>query len=264
MPDNLIQQLQVLLVEPSHTQQLIINKYLQNAGLCNIQIVASGAEAIQAIKRRPPDLIISAMYLPDMNGDKLVYAIRNEPGSYDMVFMLISSETHLEYLEPIRQAGAIGILPKPFSQTELDIALKATFDYLHPVSLDAEGYQIEDISVLLVDDSPFSLKFTQRILEDMGIVNVTLAKDGAEALQILNSKYFDLVITDFNMPKVDGLQLINHVKSDIELRSVPILMLTSEQNQARLSAVKQAGVSAILDKPFEPNLIKNLIIRLLN
>lgn len=264
MADYLLAELQAILVEPSHTQQLIINKFLNNAGLVNIRNVMSGEEALQEIRHHPPDLIISAMYLPDMNGDELVHAIRGQPDSYDMAFLLISSETNLDYLEPIRQAGVIGILPKPFTQEELNIALKATLDYLHPDSIYLEHFNIEDLRLLLVDDSILSLKYTQRILQDLGITNITLAKDGAEALKLLRSTYFDLVITDFNMPKIDGLQLINQVKSDGELKSVPILMLTSEKDEARLAAVKQAGVAAILDKPFEPTLIKNLITRLLN
>lgn len=260
---NSYSQLQVLLVEPSHTQQLIINNFLRNAGVTNVICINSGSEALRQIPKILPELIISAMYLPDMTGEDLVHAIRATPESYTMAFLLISSETKLEYLEPIRQAGAIAILPKPFTQQQLDFALQATLDYLHPDTIKLEHFNTEDLQVLLVDDSALFLKFLTHILIDFGIEHITTAKDGSEAWAKLQTHYFDLIITDYNMPKMDGLQLVNQIR-DNQQSSVPILMVTSEQNEARLAAIKQAGVSAVLDKPFEPDLIKNLIIRLLS
>jgi len=82
-------------------------------------------------------------------------------------------------------------------------------------------------------------------------------------LDMFNKHYFDLIVTDYNMPEMDGLELIKNIRSTDEQLNVPILMVTSEQNQNRLTAIEKAGVSAILDKPFEPASIKQLIIRLL-
>lgn len=65
------------------------------------------------------------------------------------------------------------------------------------------------------------------------------------------------------MPEMDGLQLVQHIRSSPEQKNVPILMVTSEQNQNRLAALDKAGVSALLDKPFEPDSIRQLIINIL-
>ena len=257
-------QIQVLLVEPSHTQQLIISKYLNNCGIIDIHCVKTGASALDHINRCPPDLIISAMYLPDMTGVTLVHTIRNEESSYDMAFLLISSETNIRYLDPIRQAGAIGILPKPFSYQKLEVALTATLDFLNPEHIDLEHFDIEDICVLLADDSSTSLKFITRLLNDAGIENISTATNGKQAITLINQKYFDLIITDYNMPEMDGLGLTQHIRSHTDYKTTPILMVTSEQNSNRLAAVEHAGVSAILDKPFEPASIRTLIIKLLS
>jgi two-component system chemotaxis response regulator CheY len=181
-----------------------------------------------------------------------------------MAFLLISSETNINYLEPIRQAGAIAILPKPFTSHELDTALSATLDYLNPQKIELNHLDIEDISVLVVDDSLTSLKYITKILNDLGIDQITKANDGKQAFELINSHYFDLIVTDFNMPEMDGLQLTASIRSESDQKTIPILMVTSEQNKSRLAAVKQAGVSAIIDKPFEPASIRNLIIQLLN
>jgi len=257
-------ELHVFLVEPSHTQQNIIKQFLLDLGISNITVLESGGETIDLLEHSSPDLIMSSMYLPDMTGVDLVHAIRKDSDSYDMAFLLISSETKIDYLEPIRQAGAVAILPKPFSTHELDIALSATLDYLNPQQLELNHLDTEDISVLVVDDSPTSLKYISKILNDIGIDQITQASNGKDAFDLINNHFFDLIVTDFNMPEMDGLQLINSIRSESSQKTIPILMVTSEQNENRLAAVKQAGVSAVLDKPFEPTSIRNLITQLLN
>ncbi len=256
--------LQVCLVEPSSTQQHIIRKFLLDLGISNITLIESGKDLLAILKQSSPDLIISSMYLPDMTGADLVHEIRNDSDSYDMAFLLISSETNLNYLDPIRQAGAIAILPKPFTSKDLDVALSATLDYLNPQQVELEHLDIDDINVLVVDDSLTSLKYICKILNDIGIEQITQATNGQQAFELISEHLFDLIVTDFNMPEMDGLQLTNSIRSESSQQSIPILMLTSEQNESRLAAVKKAGVSAILDKPFEPASIRKLIAQLLN
>jgi two-component system chemotaxis response regulator CheY len=256
--------LQVFLVEPSHTQRHIIKNFLLDLGISDIAEIDSGEKTLELLKPSSPDLIMSSMYLPDMTGADLVHQIRRDSDSYDMAFLLISSETNIDYLEPIRQAGAIAILPKPFTSKDLDIALSSTLDYLNPQRVELNYLDIEDISVLVVDDSPTSLKYITKILNDIGIEQITQATNGQRAFELFNSHAFDLIVTDFNMPEMDGLQLTSSIRAESSQKAVPILMLTSEQNKSRLAAVKKAGVSAILDKPFEPAAIKKLISQLLN
>jgi len=256
--------LQVFLVEPSHTQQHIIKQFLFDLGISSITFIESGKETLDLLKHSSPDLIMSSMYLPDMTGADLVHEIRNDSDSYDMAFLLISSETNIKHLDPIRQAGAIAILPKPFTSSDLDVALSSTLDYLNPQQVELDHLDIEDINVLIVDDSPTSLKYIDKILRGIGIDQITQATNGQKAYDLINAQFFDLIVTDFNMPEMDGLELTNTIRSESNQKSIPILMLTSEQNESRLAAVKKAGVSAILDKPFEPASIRKLISQLLN
>ncbi len=101
------------------------------------------------------------MYLVDMTGVDLVHKIRENSDSCNMAFLLISSETKINYLEPIRQAGAIAILPKPFTSQDLGRALSATLDYLNPHQIELKHLDTEGISVLVVDDRQISLKIHQ-------------------------------------------------------------------------------------------------------
>ncbi len=255
--------LTVILVEPSQAQQKLITRYLNEQGVQYVSYFTEGAQALAAIKAEPPDLVISALYLPDMTGTDLVHSIRTDPQLETTVFMLISSETRFRALDPIRQAGAVAILPKPFTVEQLRAALNATLEFIDPHELQLDEQLAEELRVLIVDDSSMARKHIRKVLESMGLVYITEAADGVDAIPILNDHIFDLVITDYNMPEMDGDKLVEHIRTKTLQSSVPILMVTSEENDVRLAAARQSGVSALADKPFEPGYIRSLITRML-
>jgi len=113
--------------------------------------------------------------------------------------------------------------------------------------------------VLIVDDSLASRNHLRRLLEELGIERITEAADGSQAVALLADTMFDLVITDYNMPGMDGRELTEYIRTQSWQAEVPVLMVTSEQNMGRLAAVERAGVSAICDKPFEPRVVQRLI-----
>ena len=253
------QDLDVLIVEPSTMQQRAVREALGKLGVTRVQVAGSGAAALAAMREVPPALAVGAMYLSDMSGVELLAAMRADETLAGVAFVLVSSETREEILDPIRQSGASAILPKPFSDADLVAALAATLDWLNPHQrLDAD-VDLERLRVLLVDDSPNARKFMRRVLGNLGIENITEAGDGREAAELLASSMFDLVITDYNMPEMDGRELTEYIRTQSWQSSVPVLMVTSEQNMGRLAAVVRAGVSAICDKPFEAGTIRKLI-----
>lgn len=257
-------ELLVILTEPSSTQQKIIQNYLNNLGVSKTEAVSTGALALNSMLTRKPDLVISSLYLPDMSGTDLLETMRNNEKLQDLPFLLISSETRFRYLDPIRQAGAIAILPKPCSQDELKIALETTLDHLDPEHPHLHDLDVESVEILIVDDSPIARKFIRRSLENMGLERFTEAENGVEAAQLISKHFFDLIVTDYNMPVMDGRELLDYIRKDSPQASVPVLMVTSEENNQRLAAVQKAGVSAICDKPFLPETVRKLVRNLLS
>lgn len=256
--------LSILLVEPSAMQRKVILAHLADEGVYKVDGVESGEAALKLIQQYQPDLIISSMYLPDMSATELLKTIRSTQSLKDMNFMLVSSETDFKALDPIRQAGVIAILPKPFNNDDLRRALRTTVDYIEPEEMELENYDITALNVLLVDDSQTARNHVKRVLKSLGIQNIQTANNGIEAIKILSEFEFDLIVTDFNMPEMDGQQLTEFVRNDMGNAYVPILMVTSESDEARLGHVQQAGVSAICDKPFEPQSIREILYRVLD
>ena len=254
-----INDLSLLIIEPSATQAKIICERLKELQLNKLEVVGDGESALACMLKELPDLVISAMYLPDSDAAKLVTTMRHSPRLQDLPFMLISSETSFAELDPLRQAGVIAILPKPFAVKDLKHALYSTLDYITVDENALVDIDVDNLTVLVVDDSSTARRHITRVLGNLGIQNITTANNGIEAAQKLNETYFDLVVTDYNMPEMDGEQLTRYIRQHSTQRSIPVLMVTSEESGARLSAVQQSGVSGICDKPFDPQVVKQLI-----
>lgn len=256
----------ICLAEPSLLQAKLIQTMLNNMGCHHVQTASSGAEVLAMLDNPviPPDLVISSLYLPDMTGTDLVYKMRENHNWRDIPFLLASSETKTSYLEPVRQAGVMAILPKPFTATQLAHAINNTVDFInaeeHRADVNTEiQLEVADLTVLLVDDSKAARHHIRNVLTRIGFERIIEAADGIEAIPHLNNTLFDLVVTDYNMPEMDGKALVQHIRTLSMQPSVPILMVSSERDEGRLAAVEQAGVSAICDKPFEVNLIRRLL-----
>lgn len=263
MQELSIQDLSIVLVEPSGVQAQIIRGHLEGAQVRDVQCVTNGAEALEHLRQFPPDLVISAMYLPDMTASDLIHAMRQDPELADTPFMMISSETAFSELDPIRQAGVVAILPKPFEPRDLKRALGATLEFVNPDSAALADVVLDDLVTLVVDDSPLARKHISRVLNNLGIRDITTAENGREAVALIEERFFDLVVTDYNMPEMDGEMLTRYIREHSSQRSIPVLMVTSEGDSSRLSAVQQAGVSGICDKPFDPLTVKQMIRNML-
>ncbi|WP_153115036.1 response regulator [Rhodocyclus tenuis] len=251
--------LSVLLVEPSSMQANLVSRMLENQGVRQVSVVGNAQAALESLHKGHADrVVISSLYLPDILGTDLVTAMRRDPLLESVPFILVSSETRPQVLDPICQSGACIIVPKPFTEQQLSLALYAAADYLNPPE-DLDLAEMEELRVLMVDDSLASRKHMRRLLSELGIERIIEAEDGRQAVALLQENTVDLVITDYNMPEMDGRELTEHIRTQSWQNTVPILMVTSEQNAGRLAAVERAGVSAMCDKPFEAGGIRRLI-----
>lgn len=259
-----VQHLVIALVEPSPVQSQIICKAFRELGIDQVKTFTNGTDLLEHLKKAQPDVVVSSFYLPDMTGTELVFQIRGDTDIRDTPFILISSETNPRLIDPIRQAGTMAILPKPFTPHQLDRALNATLDYLNVDNLtDSNGIDFAELNVLIVDDSVMARRHIRTILERLGIEKITESWCGKDAIPIIDSTLFDLIFTDYNMPIMDGKELVEYIRTKSMQSSVPVFMVSSESNSGRLSAVQEAGVSAICDKPFETEVVRNLLLQFL-
>ena len=257
-----VSDLLAIVIEPSKMQRKLVVAALERQGVRDIEEFESATPALARMQTLTPDLVVSSMHLSDMTGAELLHQMRQSEALAEVTFLLISSETHYRYLEPIRQSGSIAILPKPFTEEDLARALASTIAYIDAQHEEGDE-EFEFLRVLIVDDSRLSRRYVRQILTSIGINEITEAENGAEALEQIAARAFDLIISDYNMPEVDGRELVEHIRQDSNQASIPILMITSEQNEANLAAIQNAGVSALCNKPLAFTGLRGLIHNLI-
>jgi len=115
-----------------------------------------------------------------------------------------------------------------------------------------------DIKILVVDDMAAMRKILKTLLAQLGYKNVDEAEDGKQALEILkkNPNKYGLVITDWNMPNMTGIELVQAIRSDEQLKHLPILMVTAEAKKENVLMAIKAGVNNYIVKPFTAETLK--------
>jgi two-component system chemotaxis response regulator CheY len=115
-----------------------------------------------------------------------------------------------------------------------------------------------EAEILVVDDSAAIRKILQRVLRQTGMAigNIMEAGDGEEALAILNAHKVDLVLTDINMPKMDGLQFLGKMKANAAWVDVPVVMITTEGGETKVAEAVRLGAAGYVRKPFTADQIK--------
>ena len=106
------------------------------------------------------------------------------------------------------------------------------------------------MKILVVDDFSTMRRIIRNLLRELGFDNVVEADDGNSALPTLRRGGFDFLITDWNMPGMTGLELLENVRSDPGLAALPVLMVTAEAKREQIIAAAQAGVNGYIVKPF--------------
>jgi two-component system, chemotaxis family, chemotaxis protein CheY len=117
---------------------------------------------------------------------------------------------------------------------------------------------METTRIMIVDDSSVMRKIVERSLRQAGfdVSQVFEANNGVEALELLNREQLDLILTDVNMPTMDGLEFVRRLRSEKKAEGVPIVMITTEASEARVREAISYGAQGYIRKPFTPEQVK--------
>ncbi|MCX5854688.1 MAG: chemotaxis response regulator CheY [Deltaproteobacteria bacterium] len=122
----------------------------------------------------------------------------------------------------------------------------------------------KQMKILVVDDFATMRKVIRNLLKQVGYENIAEAEDGVTALKALKSQKVDLIVSDWNMPNMTGLELLKEVRADEELKQTPFLMVTAEALQDNVIAAVKAGVSNYIVKPFTAETLNEKIKKILD
>lgn len=114
----------------------------------------------------------------------------------------------------------------------------------------------KNMKILVVDDFSTMRRIIKNLLRDLGLQNVSEADDGTTALPMLQNGEYDFVVTDWNMPGMQGIDLLRAIRADERLRHIPVLMVTAEAKREQIIEAAQAGVNGYIVKPFTAATLK--------
>ncbi|WP_426700468.1 chemotaxis response regulator CheY [Rhodanobacter sp. Col0626] len=122
----------------------------------------------------------------------------------------------------------------------------------------------KNMKILVVDDFSTMRRIVRNLLVELGFSNPLIqeADDGESAIAMLRSLPFDLVVTDWNMPNMSGIDLLRAIRAEAALKGMPVLMVTAENNRDQIIAAAQAGVNGYIVKPFTAITLKEKLAKI--
>lgn len=255
----------VLVVEPSRVQAAIIKSYLQEHSLAVVGTAANGKDAIDAICSLRPKAVIAAMHLPDRNGVELAQQIREKFQVDAPGFVLITSESPEGESASLSKVNRVLVLAKPFTSMQMAEALNLVTGASMPlphldasigeISLPKKKKDRDQLRVLIVDDSSTARIHVRTVLSTLGFSQFLEVPDGAHAIAVATRENCDLIVTDYNMPLMDGRALVSYLKQNLPTAEIPIVMVTTETEPRVLDPVRKLGVVAVFDKAFPAHVV---------
>lgn len=242
--------MKILVVDDSSMIRKIIRKELEDGGYDVIE-AKDGLEAItQAAVPSPPDLITLDVKMPKLDGFETCRKLTEEQyahfftnfkdGKIPIIF--VTANDTIEDRKQGFELGATDFVTKPFEKGEL---LTAVNKILKPVKTS------QKLIALVVDDTALARKIVSESLAREGL-DVIEAEDGIQAFEIIKKQMskIDIVITDMMMPRMNGVELTEKIRNELNLADLPVIFLTAMDNQSSLLKIFKAGATDHIVKPF--------------
>jgi len=212
-----------------------------------------GAEAIELARAHTPDLVITDVEMPKLDGYGVCKALKGDPATAHVPVLICSTLGEAADLERGFDAGADDYLVKPVIPEELSTRVRALVQGTLPGARER---------VLVVDDSPAQRHYVADCLARQGF-DVATAEDGRVALKKAQAVKPALIVSDYEMPNMTGFELVHALRRDPDLRQIPVIMLTARDSKRDMAQMRAAGASAYLVKPFSQDKCIALVERTL-
>ncbi|MCO4783998.1 MAG: response regulator [Candidatus Cloacimonetes bacterium] len=230
--------LRVLVVEDSKTQRIILRQFIKERGY-EVLEAENGKEALDIIDSECPDIIISDIEMPEMDGFELTQYLSQHKRLKRVPILIVSSLSNSSAIKNALQKGAVDYVTKPYD-----------VDKIHQkISHYTAKFSKNRKTILVVDDSPLIIKLISMTLhtERYKVISASNGKEGIElALKIKP----DIITTDYNMPEMDGWEFCRKLKDNESTKDIPIIMITSKSTDLDKKIGRALKVYDYITKPF--------------
>ncbi|MCB9855806.1 MAG: response regulator [Phycisphaerales bacterium] len=230
----------ILIADASHTARRVLRAEIDPARFDVIE-TGTGAEAVELARKLQPVIVTVSFVLPDCDGIDVCKAVTHCDANVGTTVVMITSNDSDEDRHRAFEAGAVRFLPKGFQKGDLSAYVDAIVE---------SKSRLIGARVLVADDNPFIRSAIAQLLQAEG-AEVLQAADGVEGLKLLHANDIDVVLTDYHMPEMDGVNFVLAIRKVREFQTLPVLFLSgADDRQSRIRAL-DAGANDFIRKPFE-------------
>ncbi len=251
-----------LVVDDSISSRHILRATLTQLGL-KVEEAGGGAEALRRLVAAEPfDLVLLDWRLPDLDGLQVLDCLRQAAIPTPVVMLTAYRPDELESKVAERRRNgedAVAVLEKPASSTKLKECILAAFGVIAQAargpdisSRRASDILLQGVRILLTEDNPINQQVAVELLEALG-VETTVASSGEEALEILATRPFDLILMDIQMPGKDGLATTMAIRTELGITETPIIAMTANAMAGDRERCLESGMNDHIAKPIDPD-----------
>ena len=245
--------LEILLVDDSPSALELYKECLKPLK-ANLTTAANGKEGLEKALLMPFTLIITDVDMPEMDGISLCKSLKRFSQTRQIPLIIVSSFDSEKDIEKGFSAGATAYLSKSEVRSHMRTTVEETL---------WKDRNLRNRKILIVDDSRSIRDILKSGLKASGF-NVVTASNGATALELLNRDRPDLILSDINMPGINGFELCKSVKGNADFSTLPFVVMSDNKNKSTMMRIIQYGASAYIVKPFNVDQLVILIERLLS
>lgn len=240
----------ILVVEDSQVQREVCVDQLRDIGFKYIFEAENGIQALDVLKNNSIDLILSGWDMPEMDGLELLKTTKNDSTLQNTPFIFLTVHDNQEKNREGMVYGAVDYIVKPSSPNDLKESIEIIFK---------RGIR----NILIVEDSELQREICIVQLQQIGFEKITGAANGVEALDYLENNPVDLIVSDWEMPEMDGLELLRTVKENPKLQKIPFLILTVHNDPKKNQEALDLGAMDFIIKPSTPDSLHMKIRKIL-
>jgi len=225
-----------------------------------------GYDGIQIAKKHKPSIILLDIIMPKLDGFMICGALKRNVNTNNIPVIFMTGIKSKEHIQKAIKIGASDYIVKPFVLSDLLTKLRKIMESKEPLrfknSKEKKEIKVE-LKILVVSDSQIMRNILINSVKKAGYSNVKEAKNGKDALSRLMMGDFNFLITDWDMPLMNGIELTKAIRSDEKLKNIPVLMVKSKYKNKDILKVKNAGVNDYISTGYDASKLKDKISEIL-
>jgi len=248
----------LFVIDDDENNRAILCRRLEKEGY-TVATASSGQEALELLRFERFDLILLDVMMPELDGYDVLLRIKADSNSLDTPVIMISAIKDRLCIIKCLQLGASDYLLKPYNMGIVKSRIWRCLGTWRGINHERNWQtDMQNSNVLIVEDDEFNRDLLERRVKQSGF-NTSCAKDGKEALEVIENEKFDLMLLDLMMPGIDGIEVLKRIKADKKHMEIPVIMVSALDDSESIATCMKHGATDYITKPFNAVILRTRI-----